>query len=503
MLRFLVPTDNHQKPMMIDYWLLGALTVLAGLGLTMVFSSSVSMAQAHYMDSMAYFKRQSIAYFLGLMIAYFVYYIPIHNWKKNRGYLLLFGYALLIAVLIIGTEVNGSKRWLPLPFFNFQPSELMKLIAIIFMAGFLIKHHSEVSARFTAVMRLAIPFALMGVLLLLEPDFGATFVIMVVLASMLFIAGAPLKHFFIILFPSALLAGLLIKQESYRLVRVQSFMDPWDDPFGTDYQLIQSLLAHGQGGWSGAGLGESVQKLSYLPEAHTDYIFSIFGEEFGFIGVMLLAFLYLFIIYRIFLVGARAMAKGHAFGGLIAYGVAVWIAVQSVINMSVTLGLAPSKGLTLPLFSYGGSSILIFLSALAIVFRIDYEARHLPATFKKDEKLEDDKEPARDSSSEAQQKVSSETSAGKAIKEKLKPELESKVRRSLLRRSKKKLAENEKDSEADKQPKKAAKSSMKDRSHKSGSTRVHDSDDRYQQKMHENERKTTSQRGRRSKRDFR
>lgn len=367
------------KAAMVDFWLLGALACLLGLGVTMVFSSSIAMAYENFGDSFAYLKRQLIAVALGLVVAYVTFYIPMHFWKKNRGYLLLFGYVLLIAVLLIGTEINGSKRWLPLPFFNFQPSELMKLIAIIFMAGFLIKHQTEVNAKVTAVLRLAVPFALMGLLLLLEPDFGATFVIILVLAIMLFIAGAPKKHFLIILLPSSLLAAVLIQNAQYRLTRVQSFLDPWDDPFGTDYQLIQSLLAHGQGGWTGVGLGESVQKLSYLPEAHTDYIFSIFGEEFGVLGVMLLIALYAFIIFRIFLIGARAIEKGHAFGGLIAYGIGAWIAIQAAINMSVTLGIAPSKGLTLPLFSYGGSSALIFLSALAIVFRVDYESRHLPA----------------------------------------------------------------------------------------------------------------------------
>ncbi len=377
------------KPTMaMDYWLLAAISCLLALGSTMVFSSSIAMAENNFGDSFAYLKRQLIAMAIGLMAAYITFYIPMHFWKKNRGYLLLLGYVLLIAVLIIGTEINGSKRWLPLPFFNFQPSELMKLIAIIFMAGFLIKHHSEVSARVTAVLRLAIPFALMGILLLLEPDFGATFVIIAVLAIMLFIAGAPLKHFLIILLPSTALAVVLINNAQYRLTRVQSFMNPWDDPFGSDYQLIQSLLAHGQGGWTGVGLGESVQKLSYLPEAHTDYIFSIFGEEFGVLGAILLIALYAFIILRIFLIAAQAMQKGHSFGGLIAYGIGSWIAVQAVINMSVTLGMAPSKGLTLPLFSYGGSSMLIFLSALAIVFRIDYEARHYPAA-KPSKKSED------------------------------------------------------------------------------------------------------------------
>lgn len=341
----------------------------------MVFSSSIALAQENFLDSFAYLQRQIVAMSLGLMVAYVTFYIPVQFWKKNRGYLLLMGYFLLIAVLFVGVEVNGSKRWLPLPFFNFQPSELMKLIAIIFMAGFLVKHHQEVTAKISAVFRVALPYLLMGLLLLMEPDFGATFVIIAVLAIMLFIAGAPLKHFAMILLPVSALAAYLVQDASYRLTRVQSFMDPWDDPFGTDYQLIQSLLAHGQGGWTGVGLGESVQKLSYLPEAHTDYIFAIFGEEFGVIGVLALIALYAFIVFRIFLIGARSMRKGQAFGGLIAYGIGSWIAVQAVINMSVTLGLAPSKGLTLPLFSYGGSSMLIFLSALAIVFRIDFEAR--------------------------------------------------------------------------------------------------------------------------------
>lgn len=367
--------QSRQWP--IDYWLIGLLATLMVVGLMMVASSSIAISEKRfYGDSNHYLLRQFISMGLGLTVAYVVFQIPVSFWEKHRGKLFLFALLLLVLVLIFGREINGSKRWLPLVVMNFQPSEFMKLVIVVFMAGYLNRHASAVKESFEAVIRLALPFGVMAILLLMEPDYGSTFVIAVMITGMLLIAGAPWKYFVLTVLPMASLLVALIIIEPYRMTRVTSFLNPWDDPYGSGYQLTQALIALGRGEWFGVGVGASVQKLLYLPDAHTDFLFAIYGEEFGFIGIVVLVLLYLFILYRLFRIGRKAMESDRFFGGMIAYGIGIWIILQAMINMGVNLGAFPTKGLTLPLMSYGGSSVLLLIIALALVFRVDYETRN-------------------------------------------------------------------------------------------------------------------------------
>ena len=363
--------NSKQWPM--DYWLLGLVTMLMVIGLMMVASSSVAISEQRFGRPDHYFIRQMISMGLGGIAAYIVFQIPLSFWETHRGKIFLFAILLLIAVLIFGREINGSKRWLPLVFMNFQPSEFMKLAIVVFMAGYLDRHALAVKESFEAVIRLALPFGVMAILLLLEPDYGSTFVIAIMITGMLLIAGAPWRYFALTVFPMVIILVVLVVTSEYRMARVSSFLDPWQDPFGAGYQLTQALIASGSGHWIGTGLGGSIQKLLYLPDAHTDFLFSIFGEEFGFVGVVFLVLLYLAILHRLFSIGRKAIEVNHFFGGMVAYGIGIWIILQAGINMGVNLGAFPTKGLTLPFMSYGGSSVLLLSVALAVVFRVDYE----------------------------------------------------------------------------------------------------------------------------------
>ncbi len=376
---------QQDKSWPMDFWLLGLVITLAIIGLTMVTSSSVAISQMRFGNPDHYFYRQLFSMGLGAVAAYLFFQIPLSFWEKHRGKIFIFAIFLLIAVLIFGREINGSKRWLPLVIMNFQPSEFMKLAIVIFMAGYLDRHSSAVKESFEAVIRLALPFGLMAILLLMEPDYGSTLVIAVIITGMLLIAGAPWRYFVLTVLPMVTILVALVATSKYRMARISSFLDPWQDPFGSGYQLTQALIASGSGNWFGSGLGASVQKLLYLPDAHTDFLFSIYAEEFGFIGVLFLITLYLAILYRLFRIGHKALEANHFFGGMISYGIGIWIILQAGINIGVNLGAFPTKGLTLPFMSYGGSSVLLLSIALAIVFRVDYETRFLPKQPKADD----------------------------------------------------------------------------------------------------------------------
>jgi cell division protein FtsW len=374
----------------MDYWLLGLMITLLIMGLMMVASSSVAISEQRFGYPDHYIIRQLISVAMGLFAAYLFFHVPLSVWENNRGKLFLFGIFLLIAVLIFGREINGSKRWLPLGVMNFQPSEFMKLVIVVFMAGYLDRHASAVKESFEAVIRLALPFGLMAILLLLEPDYGSTFVIAIMITGMLLIAGAPWRYFVLTVLPMVSILVALVMTSEYRMARVSSFLDPWQDPFGAGYQLTQALIASGSGQWFGAGLGGSVQKMLYLPDAHTDFLFSIYGEEFGFIGVVFLIMLYLAILYRMFRIGRKALEANHFFGGMICFGIGIWIILQAGINMGVNLGAFPTKGLTLPFMSYGGSSVLMMSIAVAVVFRVDYETRYYPKPKKETPKAKEE-----------------------------------------------------------------------------------------------------------------
>lgn len=359
----------------VDLVLLLLIFALVSLGLTMVLSASLAISEARFEHPWHYFLRQGFSAGLGLVLGLLVFAIPADWWRLHRGKLFLVALFLLVLVLFVGREIGGAKRWLPLVIMNFQPAEFLKIAIIIFIAGYLERHLSAVREHFSAVLRLSLPLGIMAFLLLMQPDYGTTALIAGIVAGMLFIAGAPFRYFIYSLAPIALLFGSLIWYSPYRLARLSSFMNPWEDPFASGYQLTQALIASGSGGWFGSGLGGSVQKLLYLPDAHTDFLFSIFAEEFGFIGVTLLLIIFALLIVRIFKVAKRSQEQGEVFAPLMVYGIGIWIVLQALINIGMNLGFLPTKGLTLPFISYGGSSLMIMGIALALVLRVDFEAR--------------------------------------------------------------------------------------------------------------------------------
>jgi len=374
----------------IDWSIVGVMLVLSCIGVIMVGSASIAIAEKRFGLELRY-AMQQIIFLLGAFAvsAFIIQRTTLDWWRDNRGALLLGAMALVMAALVFGREINGAKRWISLGFFNLQPSEFLKLVVIIFMAAYLEKHFQtqqdeqgnrdlkrEKSLQMQAVKRLLLPIVPIFILLLLQPDFGSLMVILLLVSAMLLVAGAPLRLFVWAVLPLVGVLILVIIIEPYRVARVTSFLDPWSAAQTTGYQLTHSLMALGRGDWFGVGLGNSVEKLFYLPDAHTDFLFAIYGEEFGFVGVTFLIGLYLLLIWRIFRVGSVARSRGQVFAALICYGVGAWVAVQALINMGANLGLLPTKGLTLPFVSYGGSSLLMSMLALGLVLRIDWENRH-------------------------------------------------------------------------------------------------------------------------------
>lgn len=357
-----------------DWPLLGSALALAVLGLVMVASSSISTADRLGAPLM-YFNRQLIYVGLGMALAAPALWLPLEAWRRAGPALLLLAIALLAMVLIpgVGREVNGSTRWIDLGLFNFQVSEAAKLLILIYLAGYLVRHGQRVR---TEVLEFAKPVGvvmLAAALLLLEPDFGAAAVLLGATLAMLFLAGVKLWQFgiLVVLFGGAM-AGLAYGSP-YRWARVVSFMNPWEDPFNSGFQLVQSLIAFGRGEWWGVGLGGSVQKLFYLPEAHTDFLFAVLAEELGLLGSVTVIALFAVLVWRIMRIGARAERAHQPFAAYLAYGIGTWLGLQALINVGVNMGVLPTKGLTLPLMSYGGSSMLMVCMALAMVLRIHFE----------------------------------------------------------------------------------------------------------------------------------
>jgi len=357
----------------IDQSLLLAVGGLLLLGLIMLASSSVNFSTIKYNSPWTMFFDQSIVVVCGLGMAWaMVVYLSIEQCERYAGVLFLFSVFLLVLVLIpgIGKEVNGSRRWLVI---GFQPSELMKLTLILFFARFIARYLSELREQLWGALKPLGFLLVIGGLLLMEPDYGALGVMLVVALGMLFLCGVRLWQFLIFtLLVSAAMSWLII-QAPYRLTRLLSFIDPWDDPFSTDYQLSQALIAIGRGDWWGVGLGNGIQKLAYLPDAHTDFMFAILSEELGFAGAVSVIFLFVWVLVRIFTMANQAMALQKPFAAFLAYGIGMWISIQMFINIGVNLGLLPTKGLTLPWMSYGRSSLLVMCIVLGLLLRIDYE----------------------------------------------------------------------------------------------------------------------------------
>ncbi|HEY3300869.1 MAG TPA: putative lipid II flippase FtsW [Methylophilaceae bacterium] len=381
MMYILSSRDKISAPL-YDQGLVWVTLILLGLGLVMVYSASIALAEADKATGhqTTYFLiRQSIFLLIGLAAAFVTFQIPTHVWQKMAPYLFVLGLFLLLLVLIpgIGRNVNGSRRWLSLFVINLQPSEFMKLFAAIYVADYTVRKSSHMDSITRGFLPMVAVMLVVGFLLLREPDFGAFSVIVAISISILWLGGINGKIF------AALLAVLpvaivgLIMSSPYRMQRVIGFMDPWKDPYGKGYQLSHALIAFGRGEWFGVGLGASVEKLLYLPEAHTDFLLAVIAEELGFVGVIVVVGLFAWIVFRSFGIAKEAINNERYFSALLAQGIGVWMGAQGIINMGVNMGLLPTKGLTLPLLSFGGSGILANCIAIAVVLRIDYENRRL------------------------------------------------------------------------------------------------------------------------------
>ena len=365
-----------------DRTLAWAALLLAATGLVMVYSSSIATAEAsRYTGNNAawYLARHGIFLAAALGAAIAVFLFPVRLWQKLAPWLFIGGVALLAAVLLpgLGREVNGARRWLDVPVVSLQPSELMKLAAVLYAADYTVRKHAVLKSFKRGLLPMLGVMLLVSWLLLREPDFGALVVIAVTAFCILFLGGMNGRHFAALVGMLAAGAALLVVSSPYRMQRIFGFMDPWSDPFGRGYQLSHALIAFGRGEWLGVGLGASVEKLHYLPEAHTDFLLAVIAEELGFAGVALVIALFVWIVARAFAIRRRASLHQRHFAALAAQGIGVWIGFQALINMGVNMGLLPTKGLTLPLMSYGGSGLLVNFVALAILLRIDWENRQL------------------------------------------------------------------------------------------------------------------------------
>lgn len=349
------------------------------IGFVMVASASLHLGVKLTGDAFYFPTRQLIHMVFGLVLGVFVAATPMRVWEKWGGMLFIIGLLLLIVVLVpgLGVEVNGSTRWLSVAGVRIQVSEVIKFFSVIYMAGYVTRRRETVQESAFGLLIPLIPFSVACVLLLLEPDFGSAVVILMIAMGIMFLAGARISQFIILLGSVAVLMSLLVWLSPYRLKRVTSFMDPWADPLGTGFQLTHALISFGRGEWLGVGLGSGVQKLFYLPEAHTDFIFSVIAEELGLLGVVTVIALFSLLVWRIFAIGAAADQAGQRFWAFVAYGLGIWFGFQSFVNMGVNMGLLPTKGLTLPLMSYGGGSIMVMCCAVALLFRVHSEVVEL------------------------------------------------------------------------------------------------------------------------------
>jgi cell division protein FtsW len=360
----------------LDYWLLVPALVLLAVGMVMVASASMATADKSTGEPLYFVIRHAIAIGLGLGAGAVVAAIPMSRWESSGTLLYFLGLALLVLVLVpgLGKTVNGATRWIPLGPFSLQSSEMMKLFMVVYVAGYLVRRQSQM----TSIWGFARPMLLLIVacaLIMAQPDFGTTFVLLATALGLLFMGGVSAWQFGLLVGLAGLaLAGLVISSP-YRLERITTFIDPWSDPYGSGYQLTQALIAFGRGEWVGVGLGNGIQKHFYLPEAHTDFLMAVIGEELGFVGTLAVIVLFVLITWRAFRIAIAAEECKRRFSAYVAYGFGIWIAMQSFINIGVNMGLLPTKGLTLPLMSYGGNSIIVACVVVAMLLRIDFENR--------------------------------------------------------------------------------------------------------------------------------
>lgn len=360
-----------------DRYLLFSVIALLVIGLLMITSASMAISERQFHQPFHFLMRQIFYIGIGFLMSWIVIRIRMVTWERLSGTLILASIFLLVIVMVpgVGRSLNGSSRWIGFGPFGLQVSEFVKLAVVLYMAGYLVRRYHEVQTQLIGFIKPMTILGIIGLLLLLEPDFGATVVIMVTALTMMYLAGVRLWQFAILLAFVAVSLAVLAVSSPYRMLRLTTFLNPWAHQFNSGYQLTQSLIAFGRGGIFGVGLGGSIQKLFYLPEAHTDFLFAVLAEELGLIGILAVIGLYIILVWRALAIGRRAQLAGHHFGGYIAYGFSIWLGMQAIVNMGVNAGLFPTKGLTLPLVSYGGSSILIVFIVIAILLRIDYESR--------------------------------------------------------------------------------------------------------------------------------
>jgi len=359
----------------INMHLLMVTILITVFGFIMMSSASIDYAAKNMGDPYYYMYRQLIYIVIAMAVGFGVFFIPLEKWYKNSWLALIGAFLLLVAVLIpgVGREVNGSMRWIPIGPVNLQSSEPAKFLVLVYISSYLVRRQQELRESWIGFIK---PIGVLGVLimlLLMEPDFGAAFVMIVACMGMIFLGGVGVTQF-VALIITALIAvyGMAISSP-YRMQRLNCFVDPWAQPYDCGYQLIQSLIAFGRGEWLGLGLGNSIQKLFYLPEAHTDFVFAIIAEELGFLGGLLTLVLFGYMIVQIFKVGIKARDNDRLFQSYLAYGIGLVVASQVFINIGVNAGLLPTKGLTLPLLSYGGSSLITVFAMIAVLIRMDYE----------------------------------------------------------------------------------------------------------------------------------
>ena len=385
-------TRRQQPRGRVDAWLLAGLVGLAAIGVVMITSSSIAVADNQHLGALYFLKRQLVFLALGVLGAALVLRIELKRFETWALPLLALGFVLLVAVFVphLGLRINGARRWLNLIVTTFQPVEAVKLILVVYVASYLVRHRDSVETRFLGLFKPLMVAGLIVLLLLAQPDFGSATLVIAVTIAMVWFGGARPFYLFAMGLPLMPLLYVAATGESYRMKRLTSFLDPWKDPFNDGFQLTQSLMAIGRGQWDGVGLGSSVLKLSYLPEAHTDFIFAVIGEELGLAGVLLVIGLFALVVWRGLLLALRGVEVNRLFAAHVAFGASLMLALQAIVSIGVNLGVLPTKGLTLPLISYGGSSMVLTCMMAGLLLRATLEINraldiraareHLPAT---------------------------------------------------------------------------------------------------------------------------
>ena len=359
----------------VDSILLGVFIGLLMLGLVMVFSSTIAMGDQHLTSNTSHLWRHMLHMVVGVGITLLVATIPVWIWQKSSVVVLVAALLMLAVLLVIGVEVNGSRRWLSIAGFRLQPAEFAKLAMVIYAAGYLTRKQAQIQQFTQGILNIGMVLALLGFLLLWQPDFGSFFVITAAVGLMMFLGGIRISHTLLCLSLAAIVMFVLVGMSDYRMQRVMSFRDPWADPFDSGFQLTQALIAVGRGEIFGVGLGASIQKLYYLPHANNDFILAVIGEELGLVGIVLVILLFALLLHRSLMIARAAELIGRIYAARLAQGVGFLLTFQAVINIGVNLGVLPTKGLTLPFVSYGGSSMLVCCAAMGMLFAVDRQTR--------------------------------------------------------------------------------------------------------------------------------